>query len=181
MSLVRLAAFGLFLVLGAVMTVASRTRFAKATERAFIALTVALMLVAGLGNRDLWPFSSYPIIPESSLRYREGVWYEVRVVDAAGHEHRVDRQAWSPLAPTVIDKWIERTFMARLDDGQRRRAALFLLSQAESNQCSTDRLLGLLAAPDWLLGPRGERVHAVALRIYRNDVSLRSLAYEVRR
>jgi hypothetical protein len=174
MSLVRLAAFALFLLSGAGMLMAERTRFARAAERLFIVYFIALTLVAGLGNRDLWPFSSYPIIPESSERYREAVWYEVRAVDGNGREHRVDVRAWSPLSPHVIEKWIERTFVARLDDAGRQRAARFLLARMNADPCFPS------AAPHWLLSPRGERVKAVALRIYRNDFTRQTLAYELR-
>lgn len=174
MSLVRLAAFGLFLLSGAGMLIAGRTRFARAAERLFIAYFAALTLVAGIGNRDLWPFSSYPIIPESSERYREAVWYEVRAVDGNGREHRVDARAWSPLSPWVVEKWIERTFIARLDDAGRRRAARFLLARANADPCFPFAALG------WLLTPRGERVRAVALRIYRSDFSRQTLVYELR-
>ena len=178
MSLLRLAAFGLFLVLGAGMLIAGRTRFARAAERTFIAYFIALTLVAGLGNRDLWPFSSYPIISESSERYREAVWYEVRAVDANGREHRLDARVWSPLSEHVIEKWIERTFVARLDDAGRQRAARFLLTRINSKSlCGTDTPV---CAPHWLLAQRGERVRAVGLRIYRKDFSRQTLAYELR-
>lgn len=160
MPLVRLAAFTLFVLLGASVVLAAGTRFARISERAFIAITAALMLVAGLGNRDLWPFSSYPIFPESSARYREAVWYEVRAVDARGLEHAVAPRAWAPLTPFVIEKWIERTFFPRLDDAARARAARFLLVRINSHARNTS---------------------AQALRIYRNEWTKRALVYEVRK
>jgi hypothetical protein len=190
MSLVRLAVFSLFLILGAAMLLAARTRYARAAERAFIGYFAVLLLVAGLGNRDLWPFSSYPIIAESSLRYREAVWYELRGVDANGVEHRVEVP---PLMPTVLNKWMERTFIGTLDDAGRKRAASFLLSRINAPPCT---ILGPLSAPDWLLergagvsparGPSSGRdarspLASVALRVYRNDFSQRTLLYECRR
>jgi hypothetical protein len=168
MALVRLAAFAVFLLLGVVMLIAPRT------QRIFIGYFIVLTLVAGLGNRDLWPFSSYPYISESSARHREAVWYEVRAVDSSGREHRVDARAWSPLSAHVIEKWIERTFMAHLDGAGRQRAARFLLARMNADPCFPS------AAPHWLLSPRGERVKAVALRIYRNDFTRQTLAYELR-
>lgn len=162
MPLVRLGAFALFLLLGAGVALAARTRYARLAERAFVAYTTLMMLAAGLGNRDLWPFSSYPIIPESSARYREAVWYEVRAVDARGVEHAVDARAWAPLTPFVIDKWIERTFLTKLDEHGRKCAARFLRARAEA------------------LTPASAERPVRALRIYRNDWTSRALAYEIR-
>lgn len=180
MSLVRLAIFVVFLMLGVAVALARKTRQARLAERMFIGWFAAMTLAAGLGNRDLWPFSSYPIIPESSLRYGEAVWYEVWAVDDAGVERRIDPRAWSPLSRTVIEKWIERTVVGKLDDGERRRAAQFLLARVNAERCRNDMILGPLAAPDWLIAPVGERVRAKAVRIYRYDFSSRALVHEAR-
>jgi hypothetical protein len=177
MSLVRLAIFVIFLMLGAAVALTWKTRYARLAEAMFIGWFSAMTLGAGIANRDLWPFSSYPIIPESSERYREAVWYEVVAVDAAGVERRIDS---SPLTRTVLQKWVERTFFGTIDDEGRRRAARFLLARANAETCRNDVILGPLAAPDWLLGPASGHVRAQELRIYKNGFSGRVLVYEAR-
>jgi hypothetical protein len=173
--MLRIAPFAAMLTLGALLAVSRDDGRRRRLTIAFVALVLTAQVGAGILQRDFWPFSSYPVIPESASRFREAVWYEIRAVDRHGNESLVDA---SPLTRSVIEKWAERVFPS-LSETQKQRAAAFLLSRPPS--CSNRRYLGPLTAPDWLMhyggAPAGNQV---ALRVYRADPEHRTLAYEYR-
>ena len=169
---VRVAPFVILLVLGAAVVLTRRGRHERTATNTLIAFFVAVSCAVGLMQRDLWPFSAYPVIVESSAEFKNAVWYEVTAVDVAG-EHVLDP---SPLTRSVFEKWIERRFM-HLAPNQQASAARFLLL----NSCANDRVLGPLTAPDWLLHARVSRaIHPNIFRVYRKDIAGRVLAYEYR-
>jgi hypothetical protein len=169
MWLLRLAPFAAMLALGCAVALLKEPRWRRGATVLFIALWLGTQTVAGLTQRDLWPFSPYPVIVESAARFREAVWYEVRVVDRSGAEMLVDA---SPLTRSVLEKWTERNFFT-LDRQHQIAVASFLLSKP-----SCPSIAGPLAAPDWLLHA-GPVSHApTALRVYRHDLRQRALVFE---
>lgn len=180
MPLIRLALFLAFLVLGTGTAIAAMRRGrAPLLERALLIYFFALTLAAGIAQKDLWPFSGYPILAESSSRWREAVWYSAAGVDSRGNEVALPAETWSPLMPSVMEKWLERTFSA-LPEERKRRAAQWILARANRPpERGNDVLLGPLTAPDWLVrveAPPPPRLTAV--RVYRHTIEARALAYE---
>jgi hypothetical protein len=173
LTLLRVAPFAALLLLGIVVVA---TRWRRWATNAFILFFVAASCVAGFAQRDLWPFSPYPVIAESGNRWRESVWYEARAVDRLGREHPLDP---SPLSSSALDKWIGRS-LGSLASEQRRTALKSILASNNEALCSNDRLLGPLAAPGWLVGRRDRVRDAQAVRIYRHDVTQATLVYEYR-
>lgn len=160
LTLLRVAPFALLLAAGIVVVA---TRWSRGAIVFFSVVFIGASCAAGLAQRDLWPFSPYPVIAESAERWRESVWYEVRVVDAHGVEHPFDA---SPFTLSAFEKALGRSWPA-VD-------ARELL--ARNNAART--FLGPLAAPDMLLA-RGNVIHdARTLRIYRRDLHGRALVRE---
>lgn len=163
LTLLRVAPFALLLVLGAI-TVATKWR--RGVTSAFIAFFLVASCVAGFAQRDLWPFSPYPVIAESAGRWRESVWYEVRAVDAHGVEHPVDV---SPFTHSAYGRFLTRSSPLIMCE----------MLVRKHPPIKNDGLLRVLAAPDWLL-PRGRAVDDDGTtRIYRHDLRGTTLVREI--
>ena len=171
LNLLRAAPFALLLLAGLAVLATRR----RAASNSLIALFLGASCVAGMGQRDLWPFSAWPVMAESASRFRETFWYDTRTVDAQGLEHEL---APSPLTRPTVEKWLVRNF-DRLPVTERQSVASFLVMQNNERRLANERWLGPLTAPDALRehGPPPDRqVHI--LRIYRADLRGRSLVYE---
>jgi len=130
----------------------------RAAVSALLAYTLAASLGAGLGQRDAWPFSAWPL---AANLLDPTLTYDVLVaVDAQGREHDVDFRAWRPLGFDEQLSWVQQE-LPKLDAPARGRVAADLLARAErcrqqaqrGQGCARDRL-GPLTAPDFLLHPR---------------------------
>ncbi len=146
----------------------------------FILYVLAVSFGAGLTQRDLFPFTAWPLL---SARI-PAVWNYPRLVgvDADGVEHAIDFRAWEPMSADELNAWMNHRFMTFPPDRQARIAAE-LLDRLEASRARAaagegvgylaDRL-GPLWAPYFDVHPylwsRPERVPAkpfVALRFYR--------------
>jgi hypothetical protein len=157
LTLLRVAPFALLLLLG-ISVVA--TKWSRLAVNAFIGVFIGASCVAGFAQRDLWPFSPYPVIAESASRWRESVWYEVRAVDGNGVEHPFDA---SPFTKSTFERSLTRSWPVIP------RINTTLVNNA---------LLGPLAAPDSLLARGRVAKDARTLRIYRHDVNGTALVRE---
>ena len=158
LTLLRVAPFALLLILGAIVVATKWRRSATVT---FIAFFLFASCVAGFAQRDLWPFSPYPVIAESAGRWRESVWYEVRAVDARGVEHPLDV---SPFTRSAYERSLTRGVQPDV---------------REQPPIGNDRLLRVLAAPDWLLTRGRVTDDERTVRIYRHDVRGTTLVREI--
>jgi hypothetical protein len=156
----------------------------RARVSGFLLFALLASFGPGLSQRDAWPFSSWPLAanaPGHSVTYST-----VSAVDAQGREHAVDYRAWQPLGFDELLSWIQLEF-PKLPPGERNEAARHLLALAEAARARAaargrvgyfDRLLGPLAAPDFLLHPRlwrASRVPAepfVGLRVFSETLML---------
>jgi len=170
----------------------------------FIVYTLVLGLGAGLTQREIWPFSAWPLVagkvPAQVTHPR------FLAVDAEGHEHEIDYRAWGPLEFDEFIGWEEKNFL-RLSQESRDRAASYLLGILEGNRQRWaagkpepyfDRYLGPFSAPFflghpalWIPGVQVPRNPFVGLRLYKETWSVeerhrdprdvtRKLVYEYR-
>jgi hypothetical protein len=182
MSLIRLGVFVVFAALcigAAAMADRPRGRLLRWLVTTYFLVASA---AAGLAQRDLWPFSGYPVIAESSSRWREAVWYSMFTIESGGGESPLAADAIAPLRRSVLEKWIERTFV-HLPEQQKRRAASWIVARANQPATWTNvSPLGPLSAPDWLVRPGPARATArgmvVGIRVYEYRVGGRSMVYE---
>lgn len=170
----------------------------------FIVYTVVLGFGAGLSQREIWPFSAWPLVagkvpdPVTHPRFL--------AVDGEGREHEIDYRAWGPIEFDEFVGWEEKNF-SRLDRASQDRVGSYLLGIIERNRRRWaagepepyfDRYLGPLSAPfflghpeRWIAGVQVPQEPFVALRFYRESWSVeerrrdpakvtRRLAYEYR-
>jgi hypothetical protein len=191
-----------FAVLGIAAAVTRAPIRRRALLNLFIAYTLVVSFGAGFSQREVWPFSAWPLVagkvPTPVTQPR------IVAVDATGREHDIDHRAWGPLVFQELLGWEEKSFM-RLDPEARARAAAYLLRTVEESRAAfaagepalrNRRFLGPLAAPYFLGHPDrwipGGPVPAgpfVGLRFYRESWDVeerlldparvqRTLAYE---
>jgi hypothetical protein len=125
----------------------------------FLAVILMVSFAAGLGQRDLWPFSSWPLV--AGTLDDEITQPRMVAVDADGAEHDVDVRAWQPLSFDELMSWMDLVFPT-LDADARSRAAAHLVGLAERARLravagepigSWSRYLGPLTAPTFILHP----------------------------
>ena len=146
---------------------------------AFIAYTLVLLFGAGLTQREVWPFTTWPLVagqvgtPTTHPRFL--------AVDVAGAEHEIDYRAWAPLEFDELIAWEEKNF-PRMGQDSRDRVAAYLLAIAERARVAWsagrpdmrfERFLGPLSAPfflghpqRWVAGSRVPQLPFVGLRLY---------------
>lgn len=147
---------------------------------AFLAVALVASLTPVLTQRDMWPFSAWPLVagraPTTVLHVR------LLGVDARGREHEIDYRAWHPLSVDELMAWIQGPF-SHLAPPDRDAAFAFLLEKAEAARrrargapFAEPSPLGPLRAPLFILHPRRwghpEAVPDaafVALRLYRES------------
>jgi hypothetical protein len=140
-----------------------------------IAYVVAVNLLAGLTQRDAWPFTSHTIAVGRARATTRVCLTELVGVDGAGREWEVDRYSWMPMFGSVVQYWVDLN-LAQLSAQDRKTALWFLLRNAEGSRARLaagepighQRWLGPLAAPYWLLLPRAAVSPApfAGLRVY---------------
>lgn len=175
--------FAAFVAL-AVFVAAGDDRSRRSRVSLLLAFTAAVTFAAGLGQRDAWPFSSWPLA--ASAPGRSVTYSTIAAVDAGGGEHAIDYRAWQPLGFDELLSWIQLEF-PKLTRAEQDEAALHLLGLAEAARARAaaggrvgyfDRFLGPLTAPDFLLHPRlwpSDPVPAerfVGLRVYSETLVL---------
>lgn len=170
----------------------------------FILYTLGLSFGAGLLQREVWPFSAWPLVagkvPQIVTQPR------ILAFDADGKEHEIDYRAWAPLEFDELMGWEEKTF-AVLDRESKDRVAAYLLGVVETArqrwaagdpERHFDKYLGPFSAPfflghpdRWAAGVRVPGRPFVGLRIFKETWSLeersrdpgrfsRKLVYEFR-
>ena len=171
---------------------------------AFIVYTLTLGFGAGLLQREIWPFSAWPLVagrvptPVTQPRFL--------AFDAEGRENEIDYRAWGPLEFDELIGWEEKNFL-RLDRGSQDRVASYLLGiierarqrwSAGEPERHFDRYLGPFSAPfflghpeRWIAGVQVPAKPFVGLRLYKESWSVeerrrdpgkvtRKLVYEYR-
>jgi hypothetical protein len=179
-------AFAAFVALALFAAAGDATR---RRSRASLLLGFAAMVTfaAGLGQRDAWPFSAWPLA--ASAPGRSVTYSTIVAVDAGGAEHAIDYRAWQPLGFDELLSWIQLE-LPKLPRPEQDEAARYLLDLAEAARARAvaegrvgyfDRFLGPLTAPDFLLHPRlwlpapAERF--VGLRVYSETLVLDAPAH----
>lgn len=161
MQLVLAAVFVAFLALGVRVRLASDPRVRRRRVVHLVAYVAGAHLLAGLTQKDAWPFTSHTIAVGRARAEAPVCLVELAGVDAYGEEWRLDPYSWMPLYESVLHYWLERN-LSRLTDEERRTALAFLLDRAEAARerlsegraIGPQRWLGPLGAPYWLLLPR---------------------------
>lgn len=127
--------------------------------RRLIAVAVAMSLLAGFSQRELWPFATWALMPArspSDVRIRALV-----CVDSADRPFAVDHRAWAPLSEEELLSWIGGPF-ARLAPSEQRSAMVALAERVEAGRLRAQgglspaphpSPLGRLAASSHLLHP----------------------------
>ena len=206
-DVLRIGCIAGFVVLG--LAAAWREQTSPAAHRravnAFLVYTLLTSFGAGLLQRDLWPFSNWPLV----AGIQRPVVQQPRLVavDRLGTEQAVDYRAWQPFVSDELLAWADGRFF-KLGPADRDKAADFLVELSEHNRQqatrekqvgSFDRFWGPLSAPYFLLHPRVWSSSAtvppqplVGLRLYREKWNIeerartpqsveRLLVYEYRR
>jgi hypothetical protein len=137
---------------------AARTR-SRRMVNAFLIYALAASFGVGLVQRELWPFSSWPLVagalPEVVTQRR------IVAVDVDSNEHDIDYRAWYPMSGIELSSWMDAGFLA-LDSLGRDEAATFLTSLVErgrlralevGNPGRFGRFLGPVTAPFFLVQP----------------------------
>jgi hypothetical protein len=149
-----------FVVLGLVATYSTQ---GKGDNRryvnVFIIYTLVLGLGAGLSQREVWPFSTWPLVAGTAT---QGVAHKrIVALDADGREYPIDYRAWGPLPVDELLAWVGKDFF-RLDRSAQDRVASYLLGIIEHNReqwsagtpvSHFERYLGPLSAPLFLGHP----------------------------
>lgn len=170
----------------------------------FIAYTLALSFGAGLSQREVWPFSAWPLVAGKV----PALVTQPRIValDTEGREHEIDYRAWGPIEFDEFIAWEEKNF-SRLDRASQERVASYLLGIVErarqrwaagDPELHFERYLGPLSAPlflghpeRWIAGVHVPQKPLVGLRLYKESWNVeerrrdpakvtRRLAYEYR-
>jgi hypothetical protein len=115
---------------------------------------------AGLAQRNLWPFSSWPLV--AGTLEDQVTFGRLLAVDGRGDEYEVDYRAWQPLAFDELMSWVDFVYPT-LDPDAQRQAGAELLRLAETARRKaragerlggTQRFFGPVAAPYFILHPR---------------------------
>jgi hypothetical protein len=198
----------LFLGFVALGLVAAYSTRGKGDERRFVNVllvyTIVLGLGAGLTQREVWPFSTWPLV--AALVPPTVTHPRIVAIDAEGQEYPIDYRAWAPLEIDELLGWEGKYFFG-LDRAAQDRVGAYLLGIIEHNreQWSAgkpvlyfERYLGPLSTPFFLGHPehwtRGAGVPAQpfrGLRLYNESWNVeerwrdpskvvRQLAYEYR-
>ena len=125
-----------------------------------IAYVAGVSLLAGITQRDAWPFTSHTIAVGRARPDAQVCLAELAGVDRAGREWQLDPYSWMPVYESVLQYWLERN-LDGLSAAEREAALSFLLRRAEAARAhlaageaiGPRRWLGPVGAPYWLLLP----------------------------
>ncbi len=132
----------------------------RAAVNLFLIYTLAVSFGAGLLQRELWPFSTWPLI----AAIHGPVAHKTRLVavDAGGHERTVDFRAWQPFVYEELLAWVDKQ-LPLLSPPEQDEAGAYLVQLAERGREAAragqpigtfDRRLGSFRLPYFLLHPR---------------------------
>jgi hypothetical protein len=155
------AVFAGFLALGVCVRVASEPEARRRWTLRLIAYVAGVSLLAGLTQKDAWPFTSHTIAVGRARPDAPVCLIELAGVDGDGQEWRLDPYSWMPLYESVLHYWLERN-LSGLTPPERDVVLSFLLARADASRerlstgraIGPQRWLGPLGAPYWLLLPR---------------------------
>jgi hypothetical protein len=158
---------------------------ARGAINAFLLYTLAVSFGAGVLQREMWPFSTWPLV----AGIQGPVAHQSRLVaiDRAGVEHNVDYRAWQPFVWEELLAWANRGLL-RLGPEDRVQVAEFIVQLAERGRQAAiagrtvgyfGRFWGPLTAPYFLLHPKWwsspattPREPLVGIRVYRESWNL---------
>jgi hypothetical protein len=126
----------------------------------FILYTLGATGLAGFGQKDMYPFASWPLIAGTIPPFYTHP--RIMLVDDAGREHDVDYRAWEPLGFREARTWFDHVaidFPAADRAAAARQLVLMgevarLRARAGRSPGTLDRVLGPLTAPEFLLHPK---------------------------
>jgi hypothetical protein len=146
----------------------------------FVAFVLAVSILAGVLQKDIWPFTNWALVHHLSPKRFEDV-LELEGVDADGRRSPLDARALQPLALEELRSWLKPRLDV-LSAPERDALGRWLLGRAETARQraragrhvgSNERWLGPLAAPYHFTRPRPWDDPAsvpdrpfVALRVY---------------
>lgn len=180
-----------FITLGLVLTASERflsePARRKLTNR-FLAFSLLVSFAAGLTHRNMWPFSSWPVLAmPMPAATRDLPTPRMIGVDARGDEYDIDYRTWQPLSLEELHSWLNLNFF-RLDPAAQDRVGTYFLDCANrareqalspSGLPYPNRWLGPLTAPTHILHPaiwsdqkRVPSQRFVQLRIYEESWDL---------
>ena len=174
------AACFLFFAAGAAWSASGRAGDVRARQHRaslFVASVLVVSLAVGIFEKDLYPFTSWPLM--SWLYPRSYPLKRFVAVDARGTEHDVDYRAWEPLSGDELASWMAMRFQM-LGPSQKDSIARDLLRRATDGALRAtagerigrfDRVLGPLTAPLFHLHPtpwdRQASIPALPLEAFR--------------
>jgi hypothetical protein len=169
------AVFAVFLALGVRVRMAPDPLARRRRTVRLIAYVAGVSLLAGLTQKDAWPFTSHTIAVGRARADAPVCLIELSGVDAGGREWGLDPYSWMPVYESVLHYWLQRN-LSRLAPPERDAVLSFLLARAEASRerlstgraIGPQRWLGPLGAPYWLLLPRpaASPERLTALRVY---------------
>ena len=124
-----------------------------------IAVVLLISATSGLTQRNLWPFSSWPLV--AGTLTDEVSFGRILALDSKGVEHEVDYRAWQPLAIDELMSWLDLVY-PKLPADRQHQSIAELLQLAEKARVRAraggrvglnDRLFGPLTAPYFILHP----------------------------
>lgn len=127
--------------------------------RLFLLYSVLVSFGAGLSQRELWPFSTWPLM--TALCPPQVTHPRMLAVDQTGAEHPIDYRAWQPLPFDELFAWVDATFL-RLPSAEAHSVGQYLVQRLETARLQAaqgrgvgyfHRFFGPLAAPYFLLHP----------------------------
>jgi hypothetical protein len=138
---------------------ATRRKDDRRPVNLFIAYIVLVSLAAGFAQRDVWPFSTWPLV--AGTVPRPTTQPRIVAIDAQGTEYQIDYRAWEPLEFEEMIAWTQAYF-AQLDRASQDSVAAYLLGIVErarrqwaagERTHDFDRYFGPLSVPLFLGHP----------------------------
>jgi hypothetical protein len=152
-ELVRLGVFLVFLGLGLRVALAGPDVRRKRVN-ALLIYVLCVSGVAGLTQRDSWPFAAYRIFYHTFFAGHVSERLTLRVVDRAGHECETAPHFPSPVTLPVLLEWLERTYPS-LSEPQQQQVIRFLFVRAQEaeERAASSQNSAILRGLHWLAPP----------------------------
>lgn len=124
-----------------------------------LAIATGMTLLAGLSQREFWPFANWKLMPDQAPR--EARLQALRCIDSSGARLPIDHRAWRPLSEEELLSWLQGPYaqLAPARQAEARRALLEMTeaarrrTRAGNDPGASPSVLGSLAAPTHLLHP----------------------------